>query len=269
VELATPTGAAAAPAADGKYGEVSAKYEQVRRQHWAFQPVRDASAPQAGDAKWAKSEIDRFILAKLDEKELKPSQPADRRTLLRRATFDLTGLPPTPEEVEAFVADNSPKAFEKVVDRLLASPAFGERWGRHWLDVARYAESTGMTRNTPYYYAWRYRDYVIDSVGAYKPFNQFIKEQVAGDLLPAQTDKQRDEQLVATGFLALGTKDLNVRNPLQFSLNTAETTSETVVMVKSGGICSSFSGSTWPPTSPAIRFPTAEARNQMPIICPT
>ena len=106
-------------------------------------------------------------------------------TLLRRVTFDLTGLPPTPEEIDAFLADDSPDAFEKVVDRLLASPAFGERWGRHWLDVARYGESTGSARNIPYPHAWRYRDYVIDAFNADKPYDQFVREQIAGDLLPA------------------------------------------------------------------------------------
>ncbi len=116
-------------------------------------------------------------------KGLKPVGDADKRTLLRRVYLDLTGLPPTPEEVEAFVADTSPNAFEKVVDRLLASPRFGERWGRHWLDVARYAESSGKAVNMTYPHAWRYRDYVIDAFNTDKPYDQFIKEQLAGDLL--------------------------------------------------------------------------------------
>ncbi len=196
-----------------------AKYEQLRKEHWAFQPVGDV-APRGGKPDgWARTEIDRYVLAKLAGQELEPSKPADRRTLIRRATFDLTGLPPTPEEVEAFVNDSSGKAFEKVVDRLLALPAFGERWGRHWLDVARYAESTGMSRNIPLYYAWRYRDYVVDSFNADTPFDRFIKEQIAGDLLPAETDARGDMQKIATGFLAVGMKDINEGNPLQFKLN--------------------------------------------------
>src|SRR5207247_881468 len=134
---------------------------------------------------------------------------ADKRTLIRRAYLDLTGLPPTPEEVEAFVADNSPTAFEKVVDRLLASPRFGERWGRHWLDVARYAETTGKTVNVNFPHAWRYRDYVIAALNTDKPYDQFIREQIAGDLMPSIDAKVRAERLVATGFLAIGPKALN------------------------------------------------------------
>jgi hypothetical protein len=198
-----------AQAAD-KYDTTAAKYDQVRKEHWAFQPVRETASAH---------DIDQYVLAGLQKTGLTPAKPADRRTLIRRATYDLTGLPPTPEEVEAFVNDPSSKAFEKVIDRLLASPAYGERWGRHWLDVARFAESTGMTRNVIYYYAWRYRDYVIAAFNADKPYNRFIKEQIAGDLLPAESDAQRDAQTIATGFLALGTKDLNERNPLQFTLN--------------------------------------------------
>ena len=121
-----------------------------------------------------------------------PTGDASRIDLIRRVTFDLTGLPPTPEEIDAFLADESPDAFEKVVDRLLASPAFGERWGRHWLDVARYGESTGSSRNIPYPHAWRYRDYVIDAFNADKPFDRFVREQIAGDLLPASTRAERD-----------------------------------------------------------------------------
>ena len=139
------------------------------------------------DAAWPRSDIDRFLLAALEAKGLKPVADADRPTLLRRVTFDLIGLPPTPEEVEAFVADESPGAFEKVVDRLLASPPFGERWGRHWLDVARYAESSGKQVNFNYPHAWRYRDYVIDGFNADKPYDRFVEEQLAGDLLPART----------------------------------------------------------------------------------
>jgi hypothetical protein len=214
VEMGAPWPAKLATPLEGEGASgVAAKYEQIRREHWAFQPLK---AVPSGTT------IDQLIGVKLAEHQLSPSKPADRRTLIRRATFDLTGLPPTAEEVEAFVNDSSSTAFAKVVDRLLASPTFGERWGRHWLDVARYAESTGMGRNQPYYYAWRYRDYVIDAFNADKPFDRFIKEQIAGDLLPASGKLQRDQLNIATGFLALGPKDLNERNPTQFSLNNVD-----------------------------------------------
>jgi hypothetical protein len=186
---------------------------------WAFQPPKFTPAPKTADTAWPRTEIDKFILAALEAKGLKPVGDADRLTLIRRVYFDLIGLPPKPEEIEAFVADRDPRAFEKVVDRLLASPQFGERWGRHWLDVARYAESTGMERNYLYPEAWRYRDYVIAAFNADKPYNQFIREQVAGDLLPSTSVAQRNERLIATGFLAIGPKGLNERNREQFLLD--------------------------------------------------
>jgi hypothetical protein len=185
---------------------------------WAFEAVRAVTPPKVrGD--WAKTEIDRFILAGLEESGLAPVADADRVTLIRRVYFDVIGLPPTPAEIDAFVADPSPRAFESVVEGLLASPRFGERWGRHWLDVARYAESTGQARNYPYPYAWRYRDYVIDSFNKDKPYDRFIREQIAGDLLPAASSAQRDEQKIATGFLAIGLKDLNEKNRQQFRMD--------------------------------------------------
>ena len=150
-ENATASGVAAKNGV--RWTDVSGRYDQLRKEHWSFQPVKDVPPLKNGPNSWPRSDIDQYILAKLTEHELQPSKAADRRTLIRRATFDLTGLPPTPEEVDAFVNDNSSKAWEKVVDRLLASPAYGERWGRHWLDVARYAESTGLSRNVPIYYA--------------------------------------------------------------------------------------------------------------------
>jgi hypothetical protein len=147
-------------------------------------------------------------LAELEAKSLQPSGPADRATWLRRVTLDLTGLPPSVEEVEAFLADESPLARGRVVDRLLASPRYGERWGRHWLDVARYADSNGLDENVAHGNAWRYRDYVISAFNRDLPFDQFVREQVAGDLLPAENEHQRHERLIATGFLALGPKVL-------------------------------------------------------------
>jgi len=206
----------------------SAKYERLRKEHWAWQPLRAAKVPAVKDASWARGDLDRFILSKLEEKGLRPAGDADRPTLLRRVTFDLTGLPPTPEEIEAFVNDGAPDAFVKVVDRLLASPAFGERWGRHWLDVARYGESTGSARNLPYPHAWRYRDYVIDAFNQDRPYDQFLREQIAGDLLPAATQRQRDQQLIATGFLALGVRDVNQRFKVRFVMDNVDEQIDTV-----------------------------------------
>jgi Ca2+-binding EF-hand superfamily protein len=214
-------------APDPRTGKAAAKKAETidiakGKEHWAFQPPKKHAPPAVKDAAWPKSDIDRFVLAKLDEKGLTPAADADRRTLLRRVYFDLVGLPPAPADVEAFVNDSSPDAFARVVDKLLASPAFGERWGRHWLDVARYAESSGKEQNILYPFAWRYRDYVIQSFNADKPYNQFLREQLAGDLLPAANDTQKAEQLIATGFLAIGPKSHNERIPLQFRLDVAD-----------------------------------------------
>jgi cytochrome c553 len=195
---------------------------KAARKFWAFQLPRKQSVPAVKDRSWPKSDIDRFLLAKMESEGIAPVRDADRATLIRRATFDLTGLPPTPHEVAVFVNDSSPDAFEKVVDRLLKSPRFGERWGRHWLDVVRYAESTGKERNYPYAYAWRYRNYVIDAFNADKPYDQFIREQIAGDLLPAKSKQQHNEQTIATGLLALGPKSLNERNRLKFEMEVVD-----------------------------------------------
>ncbi len=190
--------------------------------HWAFQPPVAVEPPAVADVDWPRSDIDRFLLAGLESAGLHPVGDADRATLLRRVSFDLTGLPPTPEDLAVFLEDTSPDAFEKVVDRLLDSPAFGERWGRHWLDVARFAESSGKDVNIFYPFAWRYRDYVIDAFNADKPYDQFLKEQIAGDLLPSENDRQRAEQLVATGYLAVGTKSHITQDPRQFLLDLAD-----------------------------------------------
>ncbi len=183
--------------------------EEESKTFWAFQPPTDSPVPAVRAAAWPRSHLDHFILAKLEAKGLKPAPPADRRTLIRRATFDLTGLPPTPAEVEAFVHDCSPDAFAKVVDRLLSSPHYGERWGRHWLDIARYADSNGLDENVAFGTAWRYRDYVVTAFNRDKPYDQFLLEQLAGDLLPESDDPSvRHERLIATGFLSLGPKVL-------------------------------------------------------------
>jgi len=177
--------------------------------HWSFKTPVDPPLPAIQDKAWPKSELDHFILAKLEHEHLAPAAQADRRTLIRRATFDLTGLPPTPAEISEFLADKSPDAFTKVVDRLLASSAYGERWGRHWLDVARYADSNGLDENVAQGNAWRYRDYVVNAFNNDKPYDQFLTEQIAGDLLPATDDNAvRNERLIATGFLAIGPKVL-------------------------------------------------------------
>ncbi|NDE99466.1 MAG: DUF1549 domain-containing protein, partial [Verrucomicrobia bacterium] len=212
-------------AADPRTGGVLVKKEYdgaKARDHWAYQLPKAAPVPPVKNVAWPKGDLDRFVLANLEAKGLAPVADADKLTLLRRVYFDLIGLPPTFEEITAFLDDKSTDPFAKVVDRLLASPQFGERWGRHWLDVARYAESTGKDVNTAYPHAWRYRDYVIAAFNADKPYDRFVREQVAGDLLPATSDRQRAEQLVATGFLALGTKSVNEQNARQFFLDVAD-----------------------------------------------
>ena len=176
--------------------------------HWAFQPPAEPPVPTVVNSAWPQSALDQFILAKLEAAGLSPSPQADRRTLIRRVTFDVIGLPPTSEEIDAFLADESPDAFARVVDRLLASPEYGERWGRHWLDVARYADSNGFDENIAHGNAWRYRDYVVSAFNRDKPFDQFVIEQLAGDLLPFDDQAQQHEQLIATGFLSIGPKVL-------------------------------------------------------------
>ncbi|MCB1227108.1 MAG: DUF1549 domain-containing protein, partial [Verrucomicrobiales bacterium] len=208
---------------DGKSAVVAKTYDPDKaKSWWAFQPVRRPAIPEVKNAAWPRGDIDRFVLANLEAKGLKPVGDADKLTLLRRVFFDLVGMPPSPETVKSFLADSSPTAFEKVVDSLLKSPQFGERWGRHWLDVARYAESTGKDLNVSFPHAWRYRDYVIAAFNKDKPYDQFIREQLAGDLLPAKTSSQRAEQLIATGFLAIGPKGLGELTPRQFELDLAD-----------------------------------------------
>ncbi len=183
------------------------------RQHWAFQPPIASPLPSTDLASTAGSSspnpIDAFIATALQQQGLKPLEKSDKRTLIRRATLDLTGLPPTPQQINAFLADDSAGAFARLVDRLLSSPEYGERWGRHWLDVARYADSNGLDENAAHGNAWRYRDYVIDAFNQDKPYNEFITEQLAGDLLDSGNDHRlRRERLTATGYLSLGPKVL-------------------------------------------------------------
>ena len=166
-----------------------------QKQHWSFQPVRRPTAPRVRRQAWVRNPIDAFVLAKLESKDISPAPEADRATLIRRLNLDLLGLPPTPTEVDAFVSDTRPDAYERLVDRLLASPHYGERWGRHWLDLARYADSNGYNTDTPRE-IWMYRDWVIGALNRDLPFDQFVIEQIAGDLLPSATK----QQIVATGF---------------------------------------------------------------------
>jgi mono/diheme cytochrome c family protein len=202
----------------------SQSYGGVGRDHWSFLPVKAQPVPAVADAAWCRTPVDNFILARLEANAMKPNPPADKYTLIRRATFDLTGLPPTEAEVQRYLVDESPDAWAKVVDRLLASPHYGERWGRYWLDVARYADTKGDTpqREDPRYpFAWTYRDYVIDAFNSDKPYNQFIIEQLAADRLLAEQIRNNhsgsppdQRPLAALGFLTLGNRFENSTNDI-------------------------------------------------------
>ncbi|HET6576465.1 MAG TPA: PSD1 and planctomycete cytochrome C domain-containing protein, partial [Fimbriiglobus sp.] len=182
---------------------------EPNKNYWAYQPVQRPTMPEVRDKGWVTTPIDAFILAKLEAKGLKPVAPADKAALCRRAYYDLTGLPPTPEQVDEFVRDKSPDAYEHLIDKLLASPHYGEKWGRHWLDVVRFAESNGYERDGPKPFAWRYRDYVIRSFNEDKPYDRFIREQIAGDeLWPDDPDA-----VIATGFYRLGLWDDEPADP--------------------------------------------------------
>jgi hypothetical protein len=192
-----------------------------QRAFWSFQPLKVVPVAEVKDARWARTPIDKFALAKMEQAGLKPSAQADRRTLIRRATYDLTGLPPTPEEVEAFEKDKSPHAWESLIDRLLASPKYGERWGRHWLDVARYAEDDvrGLDPKgrgyMPFNGAYRYRDWVIKSFNQDLPYDQFLRLQIAGDKIPAKTTQEQEEYLTATSYLGAGPWVWDQAEPIQ------------------------------------------------------
>jgi hypothetical protein len=201
---------------DGKATRKLAWDENTAKDHWAFKKIANPPVPKPADPRhFVQSPIDSFVLAKLTEKKLQPSPKADKQTLIRRVTFDLTGLPPTPAEVDAFIADKSPDAFEKVADRLLASPRYGEKWARHWLDIARYADTSGDrqggARRSPIYpHAWTYRDYVIQAFNKDVPYDRFIIEQIAADRLP---ESQQDKNLLtALGFLTVGKRFMGNAN---------------------------------------------------------
>ena len=198
IDLGAPYGK---PLVEGKVVRDRSKVTGEDRQWWSFQPLTQPQPPAVANASWCRTTVDRFVLAKLAAKGLAPSPPAAQRTLIRRAYFDLIGLPPTPEQIDRFLADTSPGAYEKVLDELLASPHHGERWGRHWLDLARYAESHGYEQDYDRPNAWHYRDYVIRALNADRPFDEFVRWQIAGDeLAPDQVEAWK-----ATGFLAAGT----------------------------------------------------------------
>jgi len=201
---------------------------EAGRKFWAFQPPQAHAPPPVADAQWPRSEIDAFVLARLEAAGLKPAADADRVTLARRLYYDLLGLPPTPEQVSEFVNDPSSTAIESLVDRLLDSPQFGVHWGRHWLDVARYADSNGGDFNATFHNAWRYRDYVVAAMNNDKPFDQFVREQIAGDLLPYESDEQRAEQVIATGLLMVGTKMLSERDKEKLTMDVVDEQISTV-----------------------------------------
>jgi len=200
------------------------------RKFWAFQPVANPATPAVKDSAWPKDPVDRFLLAKIEAKGLKPAGDADRHTWIRRVSLDLTGLPASAEEVLAFAHDKSDDAYAKVVDRLLASPTYGERWARHWLDLTGYADMIGTSNEVFAEHAWRYRDYLIQAFNQDKPFDQFIKEQLAGDLMPSSSPEQRASQLVATGFLMVG--DLEIVNPDKAKMETDHIDTQ---LIKIGG----------------------------------
>ena len=191
------------------------------KKFWSYKPVAAPAAPAVKNGTWPANDLDRYVLAALEAKGLSPAADADRATLARRLYFDLHGLPPTPEEIDDFVNDRDPQAYEKLVDRLLASPAFGERWGRHWLDTARYAESVTL-RGLIYKEAWRYRDYVIDAFNRDVPLDQFIREQLAGDLLAAATPEERARFIIATTYLQLGNTNLEEQDKRQLRMDVVD-----------------------------------------------
>jgi mono/diheme cytochrome c family protein len=224
-------------AVDPRKEAPASSIEVAGSEFWAYQrPVpTPIPAVDKSDAVWCRSEIDRFVLQKLKQHDLRPSADSPPETLLRRLHFDLIGLPPAPDDIDDFVhsveANGIDIALGDRVDRLLQSAAFGQRWGRHWLDVARFAESSGKEANISFPYAWRYRDYVIDAVNDDVPFDRFLTEQIAGDLLVAKDDAERTRLLIATGFLALGPKNLDAANPLQFDADLVDEQIDAVTRV--------------------------------------
>ncbi len=211
------------------------QFSDEQKNFWSFQPMKLPKPPAAKLERWVQSPIDRFIVSELEARELQPAELADKRTLIRRATFDLIGIPPTSEEVAEFLAGNEPDAFARVIDRLLASPRYGERWGRHWLDVARYGDSNGLDENLAQANAFRYRDWVISAFNRDLPFDEFVREQIAGDLLPPEGDSndpvvaaRQSDRLIATGFLVIGAKMLAEDDPLKMQMDIVDEQVDTI-----------------------------------------
>ena len=203
-------------------GELTKADIEKGRAWWAYVQPRRFDAPSVKDGTWPTTDIDRFVLSAMEAKGLEPVKDAAAADLVRRVTFDLTGLPPTPGEVDEFLRDKRRDAYERLVDRLLASRAFAEHWGRHWLDVARYAESSGREGNSVYPYAWRYRDWVIDAFDDNLPYDQFLRHQLAGDLLSVSGADDHAAKTIATGFLAVGSKAQRTRSKDQFAMDLAD-----------------------------------------------
>ena len=194
---------------------------EAGKSFWSYRPIVRPKVPTVQNLAWAHNDIDRFILKRLEAKGMAPAPDADKQTLIRRVYFDLTGLPPSPEAIQDFVRDTDPKAYEKLVDRLMGSHAFAERWARHWLDISRYADSVTL-RGLIYTESWRYRDYVINSIQNNIPINQIIREQIAGDLLPAQNDEVRTRNLIATTYLTLGNSNLEEQDKQQLRMDVVD-----------------------------------------------
>jgi hypothetical protein len=206
----------------------SSERQKTARRHWSFEPIQRPRVPDVRDPGWPRGDVDRFILRKLETAGIGPVADADRYTLLRRIYFDLVGLPPPASALDAFLADDSPGAVERVIDRLLASPQFGECWARHWLDVARYADTNGLDENFTFYDAWQYRNYVIRAVNADRPFDRFLTEQLAGDLLQSGSQQERDDSITATGFLVLGPKVIGATDKVQLEMDVIDEQIDTV-----------------------------------------
>ena len=214
-------------AVDPRDGDISGSATETidldkGRQFWSFRPVTLPPTPENKDKGWAFNLIDRFILDSLEKNRIEPSANAGAVALLRRVSFDLTGLPPAPQQIRDFQNNASEQHYQTLIDQMLASKSFGEKWGRHWLDLARYADSTGGGRSSVLSNAWRYRNYVIDAYNQDKPVDQFIREQISGDLMPWSNMEQRNEQLVATAYLALGPKNLDLQDKELLRMNTVD-----------------------------------------------
>lgn len=218
-----PETGSTAPKVEAKPGEL---FTAEQKQFWAFQPIREPAIPAVKNSDWVKTPVDAFILSQLEAKGLTPAKMADKRTLIRRVTYDLTGLPPTPEEIRDFVDDVSANSWEHVIDRLQRSPQYGESQARHWLDIARYADSNGLDENTAFANAYRYRDYVIKSFNEDKPYDLFMREQIAGDLLPDANINP--DRLTATGFLVVGPKLLAEPDKQKMKLDIADEQVDTI-----------------------------------------